>query len=322
MAATTASTASAFTALATTSTSSSILSRQESLNHSGSQTKLERKVSFHTSSGEDFFPPKPWILCEVATIIFIRYLMLIGGRNGIIGIFVFTVLEQDRPVSKLERMDSQRTASAMSSDSQASGKDKKEKKKKDKEKDPEKEARREERRKRKEKKRADKASKEQQQQQQLLKTDPSCGDLLTQVSEKLKLLEMEQLRDDSDQEEDVGSLQQLSQLPPSSLLPGIMSQQQPVPTATASLQQQHDVALKATVSLGSNGNCLGVSTVSAVSPEPQTQVLYHHSSVFDVSRRISRHFHSKNIKWYCLVFVCLARLQSPPLMVRVQCSPD
>ena len=189
-------------------------------------------------------------------------------------------------------MDSQRTASAMSSDSQASGKDKKEKKKKDKEKDPEKEARREERRKRKEKKRADKASKEQQQQQQLLKTDPSCGDLLTQVSEKLKLLEMEQLRDDSDQEEEDGSSQQLSQLSPSSLLPGIMAQQQqqPVPTATASLQQQHDVALKATVSLGSNGNCLGVSTVSAVSPEPQTQVLYHHSSVFDLSRRISRNF--------------------------------
>ena len=47
-----------------------------------------------------------------------------------IGIFVF-IVEQDRPVSKLERMDSQRTASAMSSDSQASGKDKKEKKKKD-----------------------------------------------------------------------------------------------------------------------------------------------------------------------------------------------
>merc|ERR1719312_2351685 len=84
---------------------------------------------------------------------------------------------------------------------------------------------------------------------------------------------MEQLRDDSDQEEEDGSSQQLSQLPPSSLLPGIMAQQQQqaVPTATASLQQQHDVALKATVSLGSNGNCLGVSTVSAVSPEPQTQ---------------------------------------------------
>ena len=79
------------------------------------------------------------------------------------------VTDHDRPVSKLERVDSQRTASAMSSDSGTSlhvpgsvslvsggGGTKKEKKSSRKEKDPEKEARREERRKRKEKRRAEK----------------------------------------------------------------------------------------------------------------------------------------------------------------------
>ena len=104
----------------------------------------------------------------------------------------------DRPISKLDRVDSQRTTSAMSSiNGDDSSKKKKHKEKdKDKETDKDKEARREERRKRKEKKKADKVAKEREMMLGL-KGGESCGDLLNQVSEKLKLLEIEQKNEET-----------------------------------------------------------------------------------------------------------------------------
>lgn len=234
-----------------TMTTSSILSRQESLNHSGSQSKLERKVSFHTTS------------------------------------------DHDRPVSKLERVDSQRTASAMSSDSGTSlhvpgsvslvsggGGSKKEKKSSRKEKDPEKEARREERRKRKEKRRAEKEQTRSAKEKEIsgVADSPPCaaGDLLNQVSEKLKLLEIEQLTEQQQlAPPSVNEKQQLAQLPSSSLLPDIMSVVAPaaaIPQVTSPLTTdvQGETVVKATVSLGSDGNCLGV--VTAHSPEPKQSI--------------------------------------------------
>jgi len=229
---------------------SSILSRQDSLTHSNSNTKLERKVSFHTAS------------------------------------------EDGRPISKLERVDSQtRTASAMSSVSNGGGggDERKSKKKKDKdktgEKDKDKEARREEKRKRKEQKKAEKAAKEREMMLGLKGGGESCGDLLNQVSEKLKLLEMEQNKEDDLPQIAPSSLlsaaamsdnQQLEQSspllaasitaaaePPPHIQMSPKAEQRLKPTTAAA---DNDIAVKATVSLA-NGS---VSVLAE--PEPPAAI--------------------------------------------------
>ena len=117
----------------------------------------------------------------------------------------------------------------------------------------------------------------------------------------LEIEQQQQNEEDEQMSQEQTSQQQLSQLPPSSLLPDIMtaskcSEEAVVrhveaqdtvtnkiaaqeivtpslghePTVKDCELQSEVIAVKATVSLGSNGNCLGVSTVTAP-PENDTE---------------------------------------------------